>query len=99
MNELEQVKTIHIWESAFLIYPWSESVEEVAGNPIDVVSIGVQINQTETTPKPKCKHIGYTVWEWLNHWRKLLSDTIIKSTIDEEISEYKHMIDLRPIKK
>ena len=53
MNEIEKVKVLHIWESTFDIYPWSEVLPEVTGNPIDVVVSGLQKYQTEQIPKPK----------------------------------------------
>ena len=97
MNEIEKVKVLHIWESTFDIYPWSEVLPEVTGNPIDVVVSGLQKYKTEQIPKPKCRTVGYTAWEWLMHWRKTLKRTVIKSTPDESMTEYRRMLDFRTL--
>ena len=95
MNELQKVRQFHVWESSFDIYDWAEIVPDVVGTPINVIVNGLQKKQTEAIPKPKCRTIGYTAWEWLMHWRKTLKRTVIKSTPDESMTEYKRMLDKR----
>lgn len=58
---------MEVWNSAFELYSYSESVPEVVGTPEEVIRCGIEAQQKEFTPPPKCKESGYTPLEWIQH--------------------------------
>lgn len=70
---------MEVWNSAFELYSYSESVPEVVGTPEEVIRYGIEVQQKEFTPPPKCKEAGYTPLEWMRHWVRALGRTILRA--------------------
>lgn len=87
--------SFEVWESAYDLYDWSNSVPEVADSGLQVIKSGVKLKQCEHTPKPKCKSYGYSTWEWLMHWHKILKNTVLGLTPSESMEDYKRMLAAR----
>lgn len=69
---------MEVWNSAFELYSYSESVPEVVGSPEEVIRCGIEVQQKEFTPPPKCKEAGYTPLEWMQHWARTIGRGILR---------------------
>lgn len=83
---------IMVWESAYDLVEYCNMVPEVVGSQKDVISDGILPTQRETIPEPKCKEVGYTALEWLRHWSKRLTDTVLHAPAEEQRQEYLRLI-------
>ena len=95
MNELQKVKQFHVWESTYDLYDWTDIVPEVTDSRIKSVVGGLLTDKKTDIPKPKCKTFGYSAWEWLMHWKKVLSNTVLPVTAKEQMEDYRRMMSAR----
>ena len=80
-----------IWESSRDLLRCT-NVPEVVGTKEEILGCGIQKEQEEHTPKPRCKECGYTPIEWLRHWAKALKHTIMRAPAEEYRRECMELI-------
>lgn len=86
--------SVTVWESAFDIYGYSDTVPEVVGLQKSVVYSGILTTQKERMPAPRCKEVGYTTLEWLSHWTKALKGAVLRESTEEKRQEGVRLVTL-----